>query len=53
MRERVGVCSICKLELYCVDGFFQGVIMSDGSLQCFQCHERHEQANNSEHDHEL
>ncbi|WP_261797552.1 hypothetical protein [Bacillus testis] len=40
MRELIGYCSQCQKEIFCLDGFFNGVML-DGELFCFECdHER-------------
>lgn len=37
MRELVGYCSVCKKEIFCRDGFLDGVVDSNGNLLCFDC----------------
>ena len=37
MKELVGFCAVCNREIYCQDGFLDGVILDDQSLQCFSC----------------
>lgn len=39
MRELVGQCSMCGKEIFCVDGFLEGVVMEDKQLQCLTCSE--------------
>lgn len=39
MKELIGYCSICRKELYCLDGFFNGVILDNKELVCFECAE--------------
>lgn len=39
MKELVGTCSICNKEIYCENGFFNGVINDDQTILCFTCHE--------------
>lgn len=36
MREFIGLCSICGKEIFCRDGFLDGVYI-DGKLICFEC----------------
>ncbi|WP_330948459.1 hypothetical protein [Virgibacillus sp. MG-45] len=36
MREFVGYCSCCGVEVYCEDGFFNGLHV-DGVLLCASC----------------
>ncbi|MFS0783091.1 hypothetical protein [Bacillus sp. 1P06AnD] len=36
MRELIGYCCVCKKELFCLDGFFNGII-EEGQLFCFDC----------------
>jgi hypothetical protein len=38
VKELVGMCEICKKELFCMDGFFQGEIGLSGRLFCFSCY---------------
>ncbi|MDQ0256317.1 hypothetical protein J2S74_003737 [Evansella vedderi] len=37
MREEVGQCKMCGTKILCLDGFFNGIIDSDGLLTCFLC----------------
>ncbi|WP_170150252.1 hypothetical protein [Oceanobacillus halophilus] len=36
MRELIGLCHNCRKEVYCVNGFFDGV-QEDGVLSCRSC----------------
>ncbi|GEK59456.1 hypothetical protein MHA01_23610 [Marinococcus halophilus] len=36
MEEYLGQCSVCGKEIYCRDGFFEGV-HEGGRLYCFEC----------------
>jgi hypothetical protein len=36
MRELVGKCEECGKDIYCMDGFLNG-IKEDGKLLCFDC----------------
>ncbi|WP_198546737.1 hypothetical protein [Alteribacter populi] len=38
MKEVVGNCSQCGREIYCMDGFLNGVYQ-DNHLYCFECEE--------------
>ncbi|WP_172799222.1 hypothetical protein [Bacillus sp. FJAT-29814] len=40
MRELVGTCKCCNKEIYCLDGFFNGVITEEKQIYCFDCHEK-------------
>ncbi|MFE8702177.1 hypothetical protein ACFYKX_16380 [Cytobacillus sp. FJAT-54145] len=42
MKEFVGHCFICKKELYCLEGFFDGVVAGE-QLLCFTCSEGNEE----------
>jgi hypothetical protein len=37
LKELIGCCFICGKELYCLDGFFNGVILESKELICFEC----------------
>jgi len=37
MRELVGTCHQCGRDLYCLDGFFNGVKTEDRKTLCFDC----------------
>lgn len=39
MRERVGDCKQCGKEVYCNEGFLNGVVLEDRTLVCFDCAE--------------
>ncbi|SDJ68635.1 hypothetical protein [Salimicrobium halophilum] len=39
MTEFVGYCASCEMEIYCRDGFLDGVIAEDKTLYCFECGE--------------
>ncbi|WP_180960286.1 hypothetical protein [Neobacillus cucumis] len=41
MKELVGVCSECGKEVYCLDGFLNGVHTPNKELYCFDCFETH------------
>ncbi len=37
MQELVGYCKYCKSPVYCLDGFFNGVIIENKEICCFLC----------------
>jgi hypothetical protein len=37
MKELIGKCSLCSKELFCLEGFFNGVILENKELVCFEC----------------
>lgn len=37
MKELVGTCHVCEKEVYCLDGFLNGVVNDEGVLICFEC----------------
>jgi hypothetical protein len=37
MRELVGSCQQCGKEIFCLDGFLNGVHTKDGRVFCFDC----------------
>ncbi|GHH98240.1 hypothetical protein [Neobacillus kokaensis] len=39
MKELVGMCKCCGKEIFCLDGFFNGVITENKQTYCFDCHE--------------
>ena len=40
MKELVGHCNECGKEIYCIDGFLNGIVeRSTGTLLCFDCDE--------------
>ena len=42
MRELVGTCKSCGKNLYCMDGFFNGVYNDSQETLCFDCCEEQE-----------
>jgi hypothetical protein len=42
LRELVGECQECKKEIYCENGFFNGIVKEDGKITCFDCEEKKE-----------
>ena len=39
MQERVGQCEVCGREVFCLNGFLDGVA-ENGRLHCFDCADR-------------
>ncbi|WP_169507508.1 hypothetical protein [Paenibacillus harenae] len=39
MRELVGSCKECGKDIYCLDGFLNGIVLEDKSIVCFDCSE--------------
>jgi hypothetical protein len=39
LKELVGTCKCCKKEVYCLDGFFNGILTEEKETFCFECHE--------------
>lgn len=37
MQELVGQCKECKKQIFCKDGFINGIVLEDKSLICFDC----------------
>jgi hypothetical protein len=37
MKELIGRCSCCGKELFCLDGFFNGVYTDEKKIVCFDC----------------
>ncbi|MBB3131872.1 alpha-D-ribose 1-methylphosphonate 5-phosphate C-P lyase [Paenibacillus rhizosphaerae] len=40
MREWIGKCRDCGKDIYCENGFLNGVVLDDQSLKCFACAEQ-------------
>lgn len=40
MKEFVSHCDLCKKPIYCVAGFYQGVILENGISICLECEEK-------------
>ncbi|MGX6442514.1 hypothetical protein ACWM35_04720 [Neobacillus sp. K501] len=45
MKELIGQCSTCQKEIYCLDGFFNGVQTDDHKTYCFECFESNKEEN--------
>lgn len=39
MTELVGTCVGCKKEIFCLDGFLNGVVTEEKEIFCFDCYE--------------
>lgn len=48
MQERVGSCKTCNREVFCNDGFINGVVLEDKTLVCFDCFEEAEKTASTE-----
>lgn len=42
MKELVGSCQVCGKEIFCMDGFLNGVHTKDGLVLCFECESKEE-----------
>lgn len=40
MKEYVGACVRCGVNIYCMDGFLNGTVAENGELYCFECHDK-------------
>ncbi|MFZ4452204.1 hypothetical protein [Salibacterium aidingense] len=45
MKEIVGNCQSCGKEILCIDGFLNGVVKEDKTMQCFECEEQSNKPN--------
>ena len=39
MKELIGYCVSCSKQIYCLEGFFNGVHTKDNEIYCFPCYE--------------
>ncbi|MBP2241313.1 hypothetical protein J2Z40_001875 [Cytobacillus eiseniae] len=46
MNEFVGQCQQCKKDLYCIDGFFNGIHTDEQQILCFECDKKEEKPAN-------
>jgi hypothetical protein len=46
MRELVGTCTCCGKDIFCLDGFFNGMISDKKEIYCFECYETKEKEEN-------
>jgi hypothetical protein len=37
MQEHVGSCHMCDKDIFCLDGFLDGMLDEEGRLTCFEC----------------
>lgn len=44
MQELVGYCISCNKQVFCQDGFINGVVLEDKTLLCFDCSEKEDQS---------
>ncbi|SDH37831.1 hypothetical protein [Alteribacillus bidgolensis] len=42
MKEKVGNCTVCGKEVFCLNGFLNGVLDNQKNLFCFLCIEKKE-----------
>lgn len=42
MREYVGACTSCEKDVYCTDGFLNGLVLENGDLVCFECQDNND-----------
>ncbi|ETI70042.1 hypothetical protein [Neobacillus vireti] len=40
MQELIGTCKCCEKEIFCLDGFFNGVKTKEKENYCFECYEK-------------
>jgi hypothetical protein len=45
MKELIGYCTSCAKEIYCLDGFFNGIQSDDRKIYCFECYECNQKEN--------
>jgi hypothetical protein len=45
MKELVGKCKCCSKEIYCLDGFFNGIHTKEKEIYCFECYEEKDKEN--------
>ncbi|WP_200961425.1 hypothetical protein [Paenibacillus sp. Soil522] len=43
MQELVGRCKECKKQIFCNDGFINGVVLEDKHLICFNCFDKEQE----------
>ncbi|WP_442594423.1 hypothetical protein [Neobacillus sp. D3-1R] len=46
MKEYIGKCSNCQKDMYCLEGFFNGIVLENKEIICFDCHEKVENKEN-------
>ncbi|MFK9093401.1 hypothetical protein [Bacillus salipaludis] len=40
MQELIGTCKCCNKKIYCLDGFYNGVVTDEKENYCFECYEK-------------
>jgi hypothetical protein len=45
MKELIGYCTSCEKEIYCLEGFFNGIQSNDLKIYCFECYESNQEKN--------
>lgn len=40
VKELVGVCHTCRKDVFCLDGFLNGVYSDNKEIYCFACYEK-------------
>lgn len=45
MKELVGYCHKCGKEIFCLDGFFNGIHVDGKQINCFPCAEKESDTN--------
>ena len=43
MQELVGLCKECNKQIFCNDGFLNGIVLDDQSLLCFDCSDKEQE----------
>lgn len=43
MQELVGRCKECNKQIFCNDGFLNGIILEDKTLICFDCSDKEQE----------
>ncbi|MED3625043.1 hypothetical protein [Neobacillus thermocopriae] len=38
MKELIGTCHSCSKEIFCLEGFFNGVVTDEKRIYCFECY---------------
>jgi ribosomal protein L24E len=46
MREYIGSCHNCGKDIFCLDGFFTGVVKEDQKIFCFDCEKKEKDTKN-------
>ncbi|GIO23613.1 hypothetical protein [Oceanobacillus sp. J11TS1] len=43
-KEFVGTCASCRKQIYCNNGFLEGIIQENHTLICFSCQDKTKEA---------